>query len=230
MQVPSLLGSLLMAYFITADTEGDHARLENFFRSVLPALTLGLSVAAAIGALSGSLLIHAFFGDEFGRARALLWPLLAAAALAAPVTLAFGPAANARSRTSIAAMAAIVSAATNTLLNFLLIPAFGISGCAWATTAAFGGSLLMFLSLAPREISAHRGWTLYAALPVLAGAVLGAQGREWSGLGVALSASAALGAFHARDVRGALQAFFSLPAIESMFLVGRGARARMEVR
>jgi O-antigen/teichoic acid export membrane protein len=228
MQLASLLGSLFMGYFITADAEGDRGGLDRFFRSVLPTLTLAVSILAAFAAVAGSLLLQAFFGPALSHARPLLWPLMAAAGLAAPVTIAFGPITNARSRTSVAAVSAVVAAATNTLLNFVLIPALGLPGCAWATTAAFGASLLVFLLLAPSLVSVPRSWTLYATFPVVAGALLGVEGREWASLALALSTGALIGALRHADVRIALRALSAQPALQPLLLFWRSPRARVE--
>jgi O-antigen/teichoic acid export membrane protein len=228
MQLSSLLGSLFMAFLITTDAEGDGARVERFFLSVLPTITLALSAFAAIAATAGSLLLDVFFPDAFRDGRSLLWPLLGAAVLAAPVTIAFGPAANARSLTSLAAVSAVAAAVTNTLLNLVLIPTFGLLGCAWATTAAFGACLVVFLLLAPR-LSAPRSWTAYATFPMLAGAVMGSGGREWGALTLTLTTGVLIGLLHQRDVRSALRALAALPGIESLLLSLKGNRARAEL-
>ncbi len=228
MQLSSLLGSLFMAFLITTDAEGDGARVERFFLSVLPTLTLALSALAAVATTAGSLLLDVFFPDAFRDGRRLLWPLMGAAVLAAPVTIAFGPAANARSRTSLAAVSAAVAAVTNALLNLVLIPTFGLLGCAWATTAAFGACLVAFLLLAPR-LSAPRSWTVYATLPMLAGAVMGAGGKEWGALALTLTTAVVIGLLHQGDVRSALRALVGLPAIESLLVSLKSARARTEL-
>jgi O-antigen/teichoic acid export membrane protein len=229
MQLASLLGTLFMAFLITADAEGDRARLERFFHSILPTLTLVSSTFAAVATIAGSLLLDALFPDAFRDGPLLLWPLLAAAALAAPVTVAFGPVANARSRTSIAAISAVAAALTNTFLNLVLIPTFGLMGCAWATTAAFGASLLVFLLLAPRVVATPSSWTLCATLPMLAGAVVGAGGRQWHGLAVTVLTAVVIGLVRLRDVRSALRALAALPAIDSLFIFSKSTRARAGV-
>lgn len=218
MQLTSLLGSLFMAYFITADTLGDRERIERFFRSILPPLTLVCSAGAAFVAIAAALLLEVVFGAPFQVGRPALWPLLAAAAVAAPVTIGFGPATNARSRTSIAAIAAVVAALTNSVLNVVLIPRFGLVGCAWATTAAFGSSLVVFLVLSPRLVSAPRSWTLAATLPMLAAAVAGAAGREWSALALALATTAGLAIYHANDVRHTFRALATRAGLEGVVL------------
>jgi O-antigen/teichoic acid export membrane protein len=227
MQLSSLLGSLFMAFFITADGEGDGARIERFFVAILPALTLAWTSFAAVVAILGGLLLDSFFDRAFQPARMLLWPLLAAAALAAPVTMAFGPAVNARSRTSIAAVAAVVAAAANTLANTVLIPRFGLVGCAWATTAAFGASLAVFVLLAPRAVSAPRSWTFYATLPMALGAACEPLAGEWGALAITLVASSAVALARRRELAVAFENLSSLPAVEALTLRW-GGRVREE--
>jgi peptidoglycan biosynthesis protein MviN/MurJ (putative lipid II flippase) len=103
----------------------------------------------------------------------LLWPLLAAASSTAPVLLACGPLSNARSATKIAAWAALVMAGVNIGLNALLIPRFGLLGCAWATALAYYCSALVWMLFTrdffPDRLTARNSFFL--SLPALAGAV-----------------------------------------------------------
>jgi len=219
MQLSSLGGSLLMAFFITSDAldkESDRKPLVRFFRSFLPTLVLAWSSAAALAAILFSYLLDFFFHSSFQGARTLIWPLMGAAALAAPVTIAFGPAANARSRTSIAAVAALAAAVVNTVLNVVLIPRFGLMGCAWATTASFATSLLVFLALAPRLVSTARSWTFYGTLPMLVGAVVVPRAGEWGALAAALASGALIAVLRRRDVADTLHALAAHPAFKSL--------------
>lgn len=231
MQLSSLGGSLFMAFFITSDAlegEGDGKPRERFFRSLLPTLVLAWSSAAALAAILFSCLLDFFFHSSFQGARTLIWPLMGAAALAAPVTIAFGPAANARSRTSIAALAALAAAVVNTVLNFVLIPRFGLMGCAWATTAAFATSLLVFLALAPRQVSTPRSWTFYGTLPMLVGAAVVPRAGEWGALAATLASGGLIAVLRRRDVAHTLHTLAELPAFKSLQLWRAAGLAREE--
>lgn len=231
MQLSSLGGSLFMAFFITSDAlekERDREPLRRFFRSLLPTLVLAWSTAAAVAAILFSCLLDFFFDSSFQGARTLIWPLMGAAALAAPITIAFGPAANARSRTSIAALAALAAAVVNTVLNVVLIPRFGLIGCAWATTAAFATSLLVFLALAPRLVSTPRSWTFYGTLPMLVGAAVVPRAGEWGALAAALASGAVIAVLRRRDVFHTLHTLAAHPALKSLQLWKGAGLAREE--
>jgi O-antigen/teichoic acid export membrane protein len=219
MQLPSLAGSLLLAFLITSDTRGESDRQKRFFADVLPSAALSWSALAAIAAAAGSVLIGLFFDASFQPARKLLWPLMAAAAFAAPVIVGLGPAATARSRTVIPAVAAGVAATVNVTLNFMLIPSFGLVGCAWATTASFGAALLTWSYLVTRLLSVSSSWTIPATLPALVGAILAARG---AGDGPALAASLACASLllvaERRSVALALRAVSALPAVGALSL------------
>jgi len=226
MQVPGLAGSLVMAFFITAGSSGGDKRIERFFKTTLPTVILAGSILAAVAAAAGSVLLGFFFDPSFDEARALLWPLLAAAALAAPVMAAFGPAANARSRTSIPAIAAAVGGATNIGLNLLLIPRYGLVGCAWATVAAFGVSLLVFAVLVPRVMTAPRSWTLSATLPMVVGAAIAWKLGPAPALVGAFACGAAVSMTHRRDISVCLRSLAALPQLALISLWWKRAQSR----
>jgi O-antigen/teichoic acid export membrane protein len=211
MQLPALGGSLLLAFLITSEARGESERSRRFFADVLPTAVLFWSAAAAAAAAAGSALIGVFFDPSFHPARRLLWPLMGAAALAAPVIFGLGPAATARSRTVIPAAGAFVSAVVNVGLNFALIPRWGLAGCAWATTACYGAALLVWAYLAHRLLSVSIGWTILATLPAVVGAIAVQSGRgDGAALLLALGCAALLLALHRGSAAFALRALISL--------------------
>jgi O-antigen/teichoic acid export membrane protein len=212
MQLPALGGSLLLAFLITSLARGEAERTKRFFADLLPTAVLFWSVAAAVAAAAGSCLIALFFDPAFHHARRLLWPLMGAAAFAAPVIFALGPAATARSRTVIPAVGALVAALVNVGLNLALIPRWGLAGCAWATTACYGAALLVWAFLAMRLLSISIGWTIPATLPVLVGAIAVQSGSgDGAALLAALGCAAVLLAVHRGSAAFSLRALLSLP-------------------
>jgi O-antigen/teichoic acid export membrane protein len=134
----------------------------------------------------GGLLLDRFFDPSFAASAELLWPLAVAAAFAGPVLLGLGPLLNAKSATHLTAAMAGVAAVVNVVANAILIPAFGLSGCAWATALAYGSAtgatLLLVRPIA--EVPASR--YLLGVTPALVAALL-APGADAVAAGLALS-------------------------------------------
>jgi O-antigen/teichoic acid export membrane protein len=172
LQLPLLVGSVLLPLFVTLQAEGQLVRAERFMFHALPLLTLMWGIACASAAATGAYFFPLIFGEQFRGVGALLWPLMAAAALAGPALMGYAPFSNSKFVTYIAMIAAIASGAANIMLNYLLMPTFGLIGCAWATTAAYGVSTLTVVMLVHWRLLPGRSWTIQAALPVVAGSIL----------------------------------------------------------
>ena len=203
MQLPSLSGSLFLAFVVTSDTTREGHRAERFFKDVLPTLTLLWSVGATLLAFGTAHLLERFFDASFHASGALIWPLLAAVALASPVLAGLGPAAHARSRTSIHAAAAGMAALVNVALNAILVPRYGLMGCAWATTASFAAAVLTFRVLVPRLLGISTSWTLSASLPALVAAVVASRSGHAAALGAGVGTATLVGVVHRHSLGAA---------------------------
>ena len=84
MQFPLLVGSVLIPLFITLQVDGTDDRAKRFMLNGLPLLTLLWGVACSFIAAIGSYIFPQIFGPQFREIGNLLWPLMAAAALAGP--------------------------------------------------------------------------------------------------------------------------------------------------
>jgi O-antigen/teichoic acid export membrane protein len=171
LQLPLLVGSVLIPLFITLQIDGSDERARRFMLNGLPLLTLMWGVACSLVAAVGSYIFPQIFGGQFREMGKLLWPLMAAAALAGPLLMGYAPYSHSKSVTYIAMLAAIVAALVNVSLNFLLIPRFGLVGCAWATTIAFALHLVVVIVLVHWRLLSGRSWTLLAVLPPVVGAL-----------------------------------------------------------
>jgi O-antigen/teichoic acid export membrane protein len=85
----------------------------------------------------------------------------------------------------------VVAASVNTALNILLIPRWGLAGCAWATTAAYAASLGVWIVLGDERSYGRRLEVLVATLPAAVGAALIAAHAS---AGMSLTAAATTGA------------------------------------
>jgi O-antigen/teichoic acid export membrane protein len=171
MQLPLLLGSLLLPYFISLQGGARHDRTSEYLREVLPLLTLGWAAACTLVAALAVYLLPVILGSGFRDIGPVLWPLMAASVLAGPHLLGYVPISQARSATYVVAAAGIVSACANVGLNALLVPRFGLTGCAWATCLAYGASMAAAGHLVGRLVGSGASWTLQALLPAVLGAV-----------------------------------------------------------
>jgi len=170
MQPTVLAGSLLMPLFVTLQVTGREALVSRLFREVLPLGVLAWSLVCVVAGLAGTILLPAVFGAAFRESARALWPLLAASAVASPSLLGYAPLASARSLTGIGALAGLGAAAVNLGLNYLLIPRFGLVGCAWATCGAYAVSTVLAAGLLQRRIPGVRTSAYAASLPAVAAA------------------------------------------------------------
>jgi O-antigen/teichoic acid export membrane protein len=190
MQLPVLAGSLLLPLFVTLQVNGRENPVVRYLRDVLPLLTLAWSTLCAIAAAVGGALAPAVFGASFREVTWLLFPLMAASALAGPWLMGCAPASNAQSATYITTIIGAAAAVTNVTLNVLLIPRYGLLGCAWATVAAYGVMSLVGECLTCRRLSSRPSWTMLATAPVVASAAYATWRADLLGaLGVAVVVS-----------------------------------------
>lgn len=202
LQVPTLANTILLPLLVTLRAEGDLNRTSNYFRHVLPSGTLvwGL-VCTLVGAL-GYFLIPAVFGSEFAGASLPLWILLTAAAVAIPTGIGYSAQANAASKTYIALIAASAAAAVNIAANFVLIPRYGMVGCALATLFAFAASVIVFSIFLRSSEKVPISWTFLAVLPSVAAViVILGTGSPLSALTVCVAFSAIVAFFRKGSLR-----------------------------
>ncbi|HEY7817651.1 MAG TPA: methyltransferase domain-containing protein, partial [Vicinamibacteria bacterium] len=231
MQLAAIAGSLLLSFFVTLGLEGKSERTSRYFREMLPALALLWSAACIAFAAVSSVLIPVFFGPSFSGSSPLVWPLSAAAALAGPVFLGFGPLVNARSATFISTCLAAASASVNVLLNALLIPRFGLAGCAWATAAAYAASTLVAVALSRKLVDTSFRWNLLPAAPAVVAAAVAAGGEPFLAATAGAAALLAIAFARRREVKGSLLRLARLAMGErtegagERFVPGRGRDA-----
>lgn len=177
LQLPLLVGTVMMPFFVTLQVAEQDERIERVIQNVLPLLTLMWGVACAFLATIGGYFLPMILGVQFQGITELLWPLMAAAALAGPALMGYAPFSTAKAVTQIFMLSAAAAALVNVTLNYLLIPRYGLLGCAWGTTAAYGVNVLLLINVIDWKFLRTPTWTLQATLP----AVLGAGFASWSG-------------------------------------------------
>lgn len=196
-QLPLLAGVLLMPLFVTLQAGKRGDRTERYMREVLPSITLIWTLLCGVVAAVGSYLVPLVFGSKFEETALLLWPLMAASALAGPDLMGYTPITNSSSKTHLQMISVTLGSAANVILNLLLVPRFGLLGCAWATTAGYGVTLIAVYFLVHRRVIAKRTWVLQAALPIVLGALYASWfPRDPIALGVTFGAGALVALAH----------------------------------
>jgi O-antigen/teichoic acid export membrane protein len=171
LQLPTLANSLLLPMFVSLQKESENQKTLNYFQNILPSLTLFWGIACTVISFVGFMAIPLIFDAEFRVAIIPLWILLSASVLTIPAALGYSPLSNSTSTTYISMLAAIFSAVTNITANFMLIPRYGMIGCAWATLMAYFVGVLTFALLLRRSAKIQLSWTFLATLPCISGAV-----------------------------------------------------------
>jgi len=205
-QLPLLAGMLLMPLFVTLQSGKREDRTERFIRGVLPSIALLWTVVCALLAAVGSYLVPLVFGSKFEEAALLLWPLMAASAIAGPALMGYVPVTTSTSKTYLQTVGVLFGSCVNVILDLLLIPRFGLLGCAWATTAAYGTHLTVVFFLVHSRMMRKRTWVLEAILPIVLGALYASLFRGGAtALGITLATAAFVGVAHCGSLVSAVR-------------------------
>lgn len=173
LQLPTLAGSLLLPYFVTAQVESDRSDLKlRYFREIVPVLTLGFGLIATGVAAVLNYFLPLIFGTGFAHAADLMWVFAAASTLTLPVATGYLPISNSVELTKVQMFAAIAAATLNVSLNIILIPRYGLMGCAWATVGAFAGNMVVFALMLGRKLQLPTMTTVGATVPTVVGAAV----------------------------------------------------------
>lgn len=200
LQIPTIAGTLISPLMVTLHAQDRTEAIPRFIRNVLPPLAWATTVSLCFFVFLAMHLLPLLFGPRYTNAIPLLWPLLAAGSCAVPVLLGLGAASNALSLTYISAVAATITAILKALLNFHVLPQFGLAGLAWATAGAQLGGLLAWFALFSRQIPGCTSWVLLVPIPVILGATVAPLAGDGFGFAVALTGAAVLGAWQFEDL------------------------------
>jgi len=92
---------------------------------------------------------------------------MASVAIGGPAVAGYFPIAYATNRTHILAINSIVGATLNVVLDLVLIPRYGLVGCAWATVLAYFAGLSVTTYLSDRALNARTWWNALSTLPAV---------------------------------------------------------------
>lgn len=133
MQLPILANTVLLSMFVSLKTSGDESLISKFLNDVVPSAALAWGLLCTIGAGVASVLLPVVFGAEFQGAVGPLMILIFATAVSSLSMFGYATYSHSISATYISTVAAILAAIVNVALDLLLIPRWGLVGCAVAT-------------------------------------------------------------------------------------------------
>lgn len=177
MQFPTLVGALILPWFVTLQTNKQDLMMNAYMEDMLPLITLLGEFFFIFVIACGYYLLPVVFGSETAEASNVLLILGVSAIIGLPHLMGYASYFNAASATYIGTAMAVVGAIVNLAANAFLIPRYGLIGCAWATVLAYGTSLLTMIIIVHRRFPLKHKWTLQALFP----SIISALYFSWSG-------------------------------------------------
>ena len=172
LQLPTLFNSLLLPLFITLQKESRSEKMMQYFKDMLPTLTLFWGLFAASASFAGYFLLPLIFGEEFAETSRIFWILFTTSTLIFPLLAGYGSLSGSSSATYIPMISAILAGIANVCFNLILIPRFGMLGCAWASAIMYCVNSLSLAVLLQRHMKIPISWTFIAPIPAVAGAIV----------------------------------------------------------
>ncbi len=161
-----------------------------YFKHLLPTLTLFWGLFSTAVSFAAYFALPIVFGEEFAETTQPFWILFANSTLIFPLLAGYGSLSGSSSATYIPMLSAIFAGSVNICFNFLLIPKFGILGCAWATAIMYFVNSFTLAVLLRRHVKIPISWTFIAPFPAVCGAVsFTLTQNPWWSLAVCLSLS-----------------------------------------
>ena len=165
-QITIIFSTLVLPHLSLIVAEGGGVRISTFVERLLPYWLLGTSILfslAVVGARAGIPLV---FGRSFDATAAVLVVLMVASCAMALFN-AIAPLISAYGATWFLTAISVASVIVNILLDFALIPRFGITGSAMATVLAYGTSATLALMLVRRKTGGKVIRLAWLSAPVL---------------------------------------------------------------
>ena len=172
LQFPTLFNSLLLPLFISLQKESRNEKTIQYFRHLLPALTLSWGFFSTVISFAGFFILPLIFGAEFTVTAQIFWILFTTSTLLFPLLGGYGALSGASLPTYFPMLGAIFAGTANILFNFLLIPRFGMPGCAWASAIMYFVSSLSIAVFLKIRVKIPLSWTFMAPVPAVAGAFI----------------------------------------------------------
>lgn len=165
-QITVVFSTLLLPQMSVLVAQGEQAKIQTFIDRLLPYWFLLLSILLCLVILTATTIVPLAFGAAFiGSVPVLVWLALATCALA--LFNAFSPLVVAMGSTWTLTGICLVSGAANVVMDFVLIPRFGIAGSAFATVVSYSVSAALVLAFVRRHVGGRVASLGLLALPVV---------------------------------------------------------------
>jgi O-antigen/teichoic acid export membrane protein len=190
-QVSTVACTVLVPLLTSLTVLGQSETTTLYLRRVLPHLILAWSVILAVAVTLSPAIFPLCFGSAFRPVAAPFSILMVACSLAGIVQFGYAPLANAWKMTWLNTCVGITSGLVNLAMDWLLIPRFGVAGCAAASVVASVVAVCLLMSLTHKKMGiggiAH---PLVATLPVPVAVLLSITGQSmWIGFASAAAAT-----------------------------------------
>jgi len=170
--------ALLMPMFVSLQSNQKEGAIEIYLRQILPVIIIFWGLYCSLLAVFGKYFLPLFFGEKFQEASSLSYVLLSAAVLNSPIFMGYSPLAIAKSMTRQLLVICLATSFTNVLFNYLLIPRYGLAGCAWATVIASVVFSLLSMTFVHHNKKIPFSWCYRTACATVIGAVSTLFGQE----------------------------------------------------
>jgi O-antigen/teichoic acid export membrane protein len=133
MQLPTILGGLMMPMFITYFVRGQMQAIDNYLKESMHIILLVWTLLSAILAYALCIIIPVAFGIKHPQLNSILIIFILGTTFAFPNFIGFAPYTLARKIIFFAFPLAIVTSGVNFLGNYLLIPKYGLLGSTYSS-------------------------------------------------------------------------------------------------
>lgn len=141
-QAPQIAGDLTTPRFVRMRLSGDRAAVDHFIQNQVRWILWGWSGACLAGAALVSAIGPAFIPTKYLALCDLAWPLAVVTSVVPIWYVVWSPLLISYERVRVVMWSSIATGIMNISMNLVLIPRFGVVGCAWATVIAYSTTSL----------------------------------------------------------------------------------------
>ena len=167
LQVPTVACTVLSPMLTTFHVKDRKDLIDRYLTRVLPNLVFLWSVVVCVIMFCSQYILPVAFGLGFRSAVAPFGVLLIANSLASVIFLGYGPMYSVYKMTLLGSLIGILSAMVNLAGNLVLIPLFGLIGCAVATLANYITTVGLGLLVINRRLMIRNRKIFFAITPVI---------------------------------------------------------------
>lgn len=141
-QVPLIAGELTTPRFVKYRLNQDDSAFNHFIQNQLRFIFWIWSFCCLVGAAGVAFAGSRAIPDKYQVLCQLVWPLAAVTSIVPVWYIVWTPLLTAFERVRVVMWSSVATGIMNILMNFLLIPRFGLIGCAWATVISYATTSL----------------------------------------------------------------------------------------